>query len=61
VTQHHELPVRIELIARIRYHSAAYVNLLQRNNAFQIQDHNDLYFTIWYGAYEVDRQGGAAM
>lgn len=30
-----KLPDRIELIARIRYHSAAYVNLLQRNEAYE--------------------------
>jgi sigma-B regulation protein RsbU (phosphoserine phosphatase) len=30
-----KLPDRIELIARIRYHSQAYITLLQRNEAFQ--------------------------
>ena len=30
-----KLPDRIELIARIRYHSAAYINLLQRNEAYE--------------------------
>jgi phosphoserine phosphatase RsbU/P len=30
-----KLPDRIELIARIRYHSKAYINLLQRNEAFE--------------------------
>jgi class 3 adenylate cyclase len=30
-----KLPDRIELIARIRYHSQAYINLLQRNEAYQ--------------------------
>jgi len=30
-----KLPDRIELIARIRYHSAGYINLLQRNEAYQ--------------------------
>jgi sigma-B regulation protein RsbU (phosphoserine phosphatase) len=29
-----KLPDRIELIARIRYHSQGYINLLQRNEAF---------------------------
>lgn len=29
-----KLPDRIELIARIRYHSRGYINLLQRNEAF---------------------------
>jgi len=29
-----KLPDRIELIARIRYHSRAYINLLQRNEAY---------------------------
>ena len=29
-----KLPDRIELIARIRYHSRAYINLLERNEAF---------------------------
>ena len=29
-----KLPDRIELIARIRYHSAGYINLLQRNEAY---------------------------
>ncbi len=29
-----KLPDRIELIARIRYHSNAYINLLQRNEAY---------------------------
>jgi phosphoserine phosphatase RsbU/P len=29
-----KLPDKIELIARIRYHSTAYINLLQRNEAF---------------------------
>lgn len=30
-----KLPDRVELIARIRYHSKAYINLLQRNEAFE--------------------------
>jgi sigma-B regulation protein RsbU (phosphoserine phosphatase) len=30
-----KLPDRIELIARIRYHSKGYINLLQRNEAYQ--------------------------
>jgi sigma-B regulation protein RsbU (phosphoserine phosphatase) len=30
-----KLPDRIELIARIRYHSSAYINLLQRNEAYE--------------------------
>lgn len=30
-----KLPDRIELIARIRYHSQGYINLLQRNEAFE--------------------------
>jgi sigma-B regulation protein RsbU (phosphoserine phosphatase) len=30
-----KLPDRIELIARIRYHSAGYINLLQRNGAYE--------------------------
>src|SRR5918996_1197673 len=30
-----KLPDKIELIARIRYHSRAYINLLERNEAFQ--------------------------
>jgi phosphoserine phosphatase RsbU/P len=30
-----KLPDKIELIARIRYHSRAYINLLQRNQAYQ--------------------------
>lgn len=30
-----KLPDRIELIARIRYHSAGYINLLQRNEAYE--------------------------
>lgn len=30
-----KLPDKIELIARIRYHSTAYINLLQRNEAYQ--------------------------
>ena len=30
-----KLPDRIELVARIRYHSRAYINLLQRNEAFE--------------------------
>lgn len=30
-----KLPDRIELIARIRYHSKGYINLLQRNDAYQ--------------------------
>jgi sigma-B regulation protein RsbU (phosphoserine phosphatase) len=30
-----KLPDRIELIARIRYHSKAYINLLQRNEAYE--------------------------
>lgn len=30
-----KLPDKIELIARIRYHSNAYINLLQRNEAFE--------------------------
>ena len=30
-----KLPDKIELIARIRYHSQAYINLLQRNEAYQ--------------------------
>jgi len=29
-----KLPDRIELVARIRYHSQAYINLLQRNEAY---------------------------
>jgi phosphoserine phosphatase RsbU/P len=29
-----KLPDRIELIARLRYHSGAYINLLQRNEAY---------------------------
>ena len=29
-----KLPDKIELIARIKYHSAAYINLLQRNEAY---------------------------
>ncbi len=29
-----KLPDRIELVARIRYHSRAYINLLQRNEAY---------------------------
>jgi sigma-B regulation protein RsbU (phosphoserine phosphatase) len=29
-----KLPDRIELIARIRYHSSSYINLLQRNEAY---------------------------
>ncbi|NLE67836.1 MAG: SpoIIE family protein phosphatase [Lentisphaerae bacterium] len=29
-----KLPDRIELVARIRYHSAGYINLLQRNEAY---------------------------
>lgn len=31
-----KLPDRIELIARIRYHSNAYTNLLQRNEAYRV-------------------------
>ncbi|ELS32724.1 MULTISPECIES: diguanylate cyclase [Pseudanabaena] len=35
-----KLPDKIELIARIRYHSRAYINLLQRDEAYQaIQDY----------------------
>lgn len=30
-----KLPDRVELIARIRYHSRGYINLLERNEAFQ--------------------------
>jgi sigma-B regulation protein RsbU (phosphoserine phosphatase) len=30
-----KLPDRIELVARIRYHSAGYINLLQRNEAYE--------------------------
>ena len=30
-----KLPDRIELVARIRYHSKGYINLLQRNDAYQ--------------------------
>src|SRR6202035_1122022 len=30
-----KLPDRIELMARIRYHSKGYINLLQRNEAYQ--------------------------
>ncbi|SDK50624.1 Response regulator receiver domain-containing protein [Maridesulfovibrio ferrireducens] len=30
-----KLPDRIELLARIRYHSKAYINLLQRNEAYK--------------------------
>jgi phosphoserine phosphatase RsbU/P len=30
-----KLPDRIELIARIRYHSGGYINLLQRNEAYE--------------------------
>jgi sigma-B regulation protein RsbU (phosphoserine phosphatase) len=30
-----KLPHKIELIARIRYHSAAYTNLLERNDAYE--------------------------
>src|SRR3954469_18785074 len=30
-----KLPDRLELLARIRYHSKGYINLLQRNEAFQ--------------------------
>jgi sigma-B regulation protein RsbU (phosphoserine phosphatase) len=30
-----KLPDKIELLARIRYHSNAYINLLQRNEAYQ--------------------------
>ena len=30
-----KLPDRIELLARIRYHSQGYINLLQRNEAYQ--------------------------
>lgn len=30
-----KLPEKIELIARIRYHSAAYIRLLERNEAYQ--------------------------
>ena len=30
-----KLPDRIELVARIRYHSRGYINLLQRNDAYQ--------------------------
>jgi phosphoserine phosphatase RsbU/P len=30
-----KLPDRVELVARIRYHSRAYINLLQRNEAFE--------------------------
>src|SRR5437588_3923308 len=29
-----KLPDRIELLARIRYHSKGYINLLQRNEAY---------------------------
>src|SRR6202035_2237564 len=30
-----KLPDRLELLARIRYHSKGYINLLQRNEAYQ--------------------------
>lgn len=30
-----KLPDKVELIARIKYHSAAYINLLQRNEAYK--------------------------
>lgn len=30
-----KLPDKVELIARIKYHSAAYINLLQRNEAYE--------------------------
>lgn len=33
-----KLPDKIELIARIKYHSNAYINLLQRNEAYQSLD-----------------------
>lgn len=31
-----KLPDKLEVIARIRYHSKAYINLLQRNEAYQV-------------------------
>jgi class 3 adenylate cyclase/AmiR/NasT family two-component response regulator len=33
-----KLPDAVELIARIRYHSQAYINLLQRNEAYRIME-----------------------
>ena len=30
-----KLPDRLELLARIRYHSKGYINLLQRNEAYR--------------------------
>jgi sigma-B regulation protein RsbU (phosphoserine phosphatase) len=35
-----KLPDRIELLARIRYHSRAYINLLQRNEAYETLELN---------------------
>ncbi|MGA8164015.1 MAG: SpoIIE family protein phosphatase [Waddliaceae bacterium] len=38
-----KLPEKVELIARIRYHSAAYVRLLERNQAYsRLEDSKDL-------------------
>ncbi len=35
-----KLPDRLELLARIRYHSKGYINLLQRNEAYQALQEN---------------------
>ena len=47
-----KLPDRVELVARIRYHSKGYINLLQRNEAYQalLQSQQELASDIAHAA-----------
>jgi sigma-B regulation protein RsbU (phosphoserine phosphatase) len=48
-----KLPDKMELIARIRYHSKAYINLLERNDAFAalLQSRNELSSELAHAAH----------
>jgi adenylate cyclase len=49
-----KLPDRLEVIARIRYHSKGYINLLERNEAFQQLERANRFIRKTFGRYLSD-------
>jgi adenylate cyclase len=49
-----KLPDRLELVARIRYHSRGYINLLERNEAFEQLGRRNAFIRDTFGRYVSD-------
>ena len=49
-----KLPDRLELLARIRYHSKGYINLLQRNEAYEQLERANRFIRATFGRYLSD-------